>query len=189
MLLVLTGIFVFVLLSLLIFASPKLSPIPYFPSNKKDIPRILEMLAISNNKIVIDFGAGDGSVVVAGASYAYSRRLDTQFIAVEINPYLLCLLHMRRLFHPNRKNIYIIRFDMFRDSIQTLVPLTPREKNHAVSITSYFYISPRYLQPMKKRLVKAAPQSTIVTYFYAMPEMVPEKIVHGIHSIYRYRLP
>jgi len=177
----------FSLATLFVFSSPKFSPIPYFPSNQKDMPLIIETLELRNNQIVIDFGAGDGAVVVAGATSAFTHHLNTQFIAVEINPYLLGILQIRRFFHPNRKNIHIVRFNMFKDPIDSLITLCSSKKEKKI-VTSYFYISPRYLVPMKERLQKVLPKSTIVSYFYSISDMKAEKEKHGIHAVYRYKL-
>ena len=52
---------------------------------------------------MIDLGAGDGIVIFKAASQAFQKRLNTKFIAVEINPVLILILYLRRLFHPNKK--------------------------------------------------------------------------------------
>ncbi len=39
------------LVIIFLFASPQLSPIPYFPTNKKDLPQIINALKLKNNQI------------------------------------------------------------------------------------------------------------------------------------------
>lgn len=65
------------LIIIIIFVFPQLSPIPYFPSNAKDLPLILDNLRIQDNHVVIDMGAGDGMVVFEAARHAYEKKLNT----------------------------------------------------------------------------------------------------------------
>ena len=89
---------IFVIVIIFLFSSKALSPIPYFPSNKHDLPLIIKALNLKNNQTVIDLGAGDGIVIFEAAKIAYKRKLNTRFVAVEINPVLILVLHLRRLF-------------------------------------------------------------------------------------------
>jgi 16S rRNA A1518/A1519 N6-dimethyltransferase RsmA/KsgA/DIM1 with predicted DNA glycosylase/AP lyase activity len=67
---------------------------------------------------------------------ALKRKLNTQFIALEINPILVCILHIRRLFEPNKKNIQIIWGDMFKINFKQF-------STFDFSLTTiYLYISP-----------------------------------------------
>ena len=133
-------IFVFLILGVIfLFSSPQLSPIPYFPSNKKDLPLIIKALNLKNNQVVFDLGAGDGMVIFEAGKLAFQKKLNTQFFAVEINPVLILIMWVRWLFHPNKKNIKIICGDIFKIDFKKLVT------NHQSLITIYLYISPCYL--------------------------------------------
>lgn len=68
--LVLAAIVIFVIL---LFSSPRLSPIPYFPSNNKDMDLIVKALGLKNNQTVIDLGAGDGVVILEAAKKASKK--------------------------------------------------------------------------------------------------------------------
>lgn len=115
------GLILFIFVVLILFSFPCFSPIPYYPSNKKDLPFIIKAVNLKNDQVIIDLGAGDGVVIFAAASNAISlpKKLNTQFIAVEINPVLIFIMHLRRLFHPNRKNIKIVWADMFKVNLKT----------------------------------------------------------------------
>ncbi|PIP63272.1 hypothetical protein COW97_03440, partial [Candidatus Roizmanbacteria bacterium CG22_combo_CG10-13_8_21_14_all_34_12] len=99
---------------ILIFSSKTLSPIPYFPSQPIDMPLIVKALNLKNNQTVIDLGAGDGIVIFKAAQQSYKQKLNTKFVAVEINLILILIIHLRRLFHPNKKNIKIVYGDIFK---------------------------------------------------------------------------
>src|SRR3972149_12020194 len=104
----------FLLVILLLFSSKKFSPIPYFPTQKADLSKIIKALKLKDSQTVIDLGGGDGIVVFRAAYEAQKQKLNTKFVAVEINPVLILILHLRRLFHPNKDNIIIIRDDIFK---------------------------------------------------------------------------
>ena len=114
-------LFLTITVVLFIFSSKTLSPIPYFPSQPVDIPLIIKALNLKNNQTVFDLGAGDGIVIFKAAQQSYEQKLNTQFVAVEINPVLIIILHFRRLFHKNKKNIKIIRDDMFKMNFESFM--------------------------------------------------------------------
>ncbi len=75
-----------VIFGIIYFAfSSTFSPIPFFPTNRKDIPLIIDAMNLSNNQIVFDLGAGSGRVIFAAARKAHELGLDTKFVAIDIN--------------------------------------------------------------------------------------------------------
>lgn len=162
------------------FLSRRLSPVPYFPSNSKDIPLIIKSLKLKNNQIVYDLGAGDGVVIFAAARHALEHELSTQFFAVEINPFLIALMYMRRLVHPNRRRIHIVKDDIF-----TMQFSTP----HPPTITFFTYISPWFMEDIYKNISRHISSFHFVSYFYALPKSTkikPKKVTRGVHKIYEY---
>lgn len=175
--------FLFLLLALIIFAFPRFSPIPYFPANKKDLPLILKALDIAKNHVVIDLGAGDGLVIFKAASVAYQKKLNTQFIAVEVNPVLVFILQIRRLLHPNKSNIRILHADLFTLNLHSLI------FSHKSLITVYLYVSPWFLEKITSKLKKELKKFRLVSYFYSLPHKKPLKKFNGIHTTYSYTFP
>ena len=174
---------VLLLVVIILFAFPQFSPIPYFPSNAKDVPLILKTLNLRNNQTIIDLGAGDGIVIFKGAEKAFQDKLNTQFIAVEINPVLLLILHIRRLLHPNRANIRILRQDMFTMSYADLTDSTG-----STDLTIYIYISPWFIEKTIKNIERQLPSFNVVSYFYpvkCLPEY-KEEVKEGVHKVYSY---
>jgi len=111
-------LFLFITLALFLagalvwFVSPKLSPIPYFPTAKTDIGQIKKTLKLKKGDVCYDLGAGNGRVVFALAS------AKIKVVAVESNPYLVALMLVRKLFHPFGKQIKIVWQDLFRTNLQ-----------------------------------------------------------------------
>lgn len=175
------GIFFLTLFIIFIlFVSKKFSPIPYFPSQKADIPLIINALNLKNDQVVFDLGAGDGIVIFAAAKYAYEKNLNTVFVAMDINPVLISILQLRRLLHPNKKNIKIVLGDMFKANLKSYLL-------HVTSYTFYLYISPWFLPKISQKILAEFSQPRIVSYMYPIKSLGKrEKIIEGKNNIYIY---
>ena len=164
-----TIVSVFVII--IIFVSRKYSPVPYFPTNKKDIPLIIKALDLKNNKTIVDLGAGDGIVIFEAAKEASNLGLDNKFYAVDINPILVLIMNLRRLFHKNRKNIYVLQDDFTKMQLKRF--------KYAVF---YLYLSPKYLEIVYKKIKTEAKKPKIITYFYKPKTKI--KKLKGINNLY-----
>jgi predicted RNA methylase len=176
-------LFIFVISIIVIFAFPRFSPIPYFPSHGKDIPLILKALRIRANQTIIDLGAGDGIVIFKAAEVALQKKVNTKFIAVEINPVLLLILHIRRLLHPNRNNIRIVKRNMFTCKYSDLIDFKTFDFT-----TIYLYISPWFIEKTVKNISKQIKNFDLVSYFYQV-KCLPkhkEEVKEGVHKVYTY---
>jgi len=192
----------FVLFIISLFSSEKFSPIPYFPTNKKDIPAIIKALKLRNDQIIFDLGAGNGIVIFEAAKKAIN--LNTQFVAIDINPVLILIMHLRRLLHPNRKNIKIIWNDMFKINLDVIAKLSLNSDSEALpklkqsnekrllrfarnDITIYLYISPWLLEKTVSKIKKNINKFSLVSYFYPIKSLKKrEKIIKGRNNIYIY---
>lgn len=177
----------FFILSFLYFILPSLSPIPFFPSHKKDLPLICEtLLSINKRSIIVDLGAGTGTVIFETARNAYQKKQDTQFLAVEINPLLIIILYIRRFFHPYKKNIRIVHKDMLAIDYHELKAQIDSKR----SIIFYLYIGHRIIAQLKAKLDTLPGKISIVSYMYDMPDW--EKNItdkkKGMHPLYTYSL-
>lgn len=176
---------IFVIVTLL-FSSSHLSPIPYFPTNKKDLPLIIKAFKLKNNQTIIDLGAGDGMVIFEAAKAAFEKKLNTQFVAVDINPVLILIMHLRRLFHPNRKNIKIIRSDLFKNEFINFI-------NFKNSVIIYLYVSPWFLEKIIKEIINwklEIGNLSIISYMYPIKSLKNrQKMIKGRkHDIFVYNL-
>lgn len=182
-----------------IFSFPQFSPIPYFPSNKKDLPLIIKAFKLKNNQTVIDLGAGDGIVIFEAAKEAFRKKLNTKFIAVEINPVLICILYIRRFLHPNRGNIKVMYGNMFKlnikDQISKIKNTYQKSKiknsgtiEQSNNITFYLYISPWYFEKVIKDLKLKIKNFKIVSYMYPIKSLKSKvQITQGKNKIYKYQ--
>jgi hypothetical protein len=174
-------LFTLILGTVIIFAFPQFSPIPYYPSNMKDKALILNALRLTNRQTVIDLGAGDGAVIYEAAKTAYGKGLDTDFIALELNPVLVLILHLRRLLHPNKQHIRVRWGDMFKLDYRTLAGDPER------SVTFYLYISPWLIEQVVARTKKQVPRARYVSYYYPIRSMKQkQRKQNGIHAVHVY---
>lgn len=174
--------FFIIIIIISLFSFKKFSPIPYFPTQKTDLPLIINALNLKNNQIVFDLGAGDGIVIFEAAKKAYHLNLNTQFIAVEINPVLILILYLRRLFHPNKKNIKIIFDDIFKMNFSKIIA------NRKPLITFYLYVSPWYLEKIIKNCQTKIKKFSVVSYMYPINSLKnKQKIIQGKNKIFVYK--
>lgn len=178
-------LFIVFITIIFIFSSKKLSPIPYFPSQKIDLPLIVKALDLKNNQTVFDLGAGDGVVIFKAAQSSFNNKLNTKFIAVEINPILILILYLRRLFHPNRKNIKIVRDDIFKMNFN----ITMKQWNNVII---YLYISPWFLKKVIENCLSAEALTKVeklkfVSYMYPIKSLKnKQEIIQGKNKIFVY---
>lgn len=162
--------------------SSKISTIPFFPSNLKDKDHILEGLDLRNNQIIIDLGAGTGTIIFTAAEEAHKKNLNTQFVAIEINVILTALMHIKKLFHPNKQNIQIITADLFTYDYKTLLT------NNYTQTTYYMYVSPWFTDQMADIVKNIGKNVHFVTYFYPIKKMQAIKILQGLHTTFIYKV-
>lgn len=166
-----------------LFSFPKFSPIPYFPTNKKDLKLIVKALDLKSNQVVYDLGAGDGVVIFEAAKEALKRKLNTRFIAVEINPVLLCILYTRWLFHPNRSNIKIAYGNMFNMNFNELLTF------NFSFFTFYMYISPWHLEKTANNIKRQLRHFNVVSYMYSIRSLQSKEIIiEGKNKIFMYQV-
>ena len=174
-------VIILALIVIVLFSFPRFSPIPYFPSNYQDKDLILQALDLKNNQIIIDLGAGDGWVIFEAAKLARRLSLNTKFIAVEINPVLIILLHIKRLLNSNKNNVAIIYGDIFAADFPKLTT------DNRQLITIYIYISPWLIEKTVKIIKKQFGDFNIVSYFYPVKSLKrKEKVLRGKHNVYIY---
>lgn len=70
---------------------------PYAPTRRKSIRKVFKKLGIGPEDIVVDLGAGDGSVVIEAA-----RKGATAY-GYELSPIMFVIAWVRALFQPNAR--------------------------------------------------------------------------------------
>ncbi|MBP9690493.1 hypothetical protein KBD81_00270 [Candidatus Woesebacteria bacterium] len=171
-----------VIFGIIYFAfSSTFSPIPFFPTNRKDIPLIIDAMNLSNNQIVFDLGAGSGRVIFAAARKAHELGLDTKFVAIDINIVLNVYMQLRKLFHPNGSNIEIVAADLFKYDYKKAM----KKYEHAVF---YMYVSPWYTDPMTQVILDTKKPASIISYYYPVKMLRARAHIEGENDLYTYKV-
>lgn len=174
---------ILIVVIIILFSSPKLSPIPYFPSQPVDIPKIIKALDLKNDQVIFDLGAGDGIIIFTAAGSSFQRKFNTKFVAVEINPVLILILYLRRFFHPNKKNIKIVYGDIFTINFNKLLTF------HFSLVTFYLYISPWYLEKTILNIKNQLANFSVISYMYPIRSLKnKEKIIKGKNKVFVYNV-
>jgi hypothetical protein len=140
----------FILVTILYFAHPKLSPVPYFPTQKQDLNLIIKLLKLKPGAVLYDLGAGNGRVIL----HAVPQKNIT-VVGVELNPFLFFYILIKKLFHPHSKNIKLIRRSFLTTDLSPATHL-------------YLYLSREYLAKVKQKIWQEQPTrlKTVVSYMY-----------------------
>jgi len=168
----------FFIIGLVYLLSPRLSPIPYFPSDWKDLHLITKSLLAEAKEEIIDLGAGTGTVLFPTALEAHKKRRKIRFLGVEINPMLAGIMLVKSWFHPHRAQIRILRKDMFK--------MEPWKS----PTTIYLYVGNLEDAKIGQMLSRFPKGTRVVSYMYKIAgwEGKLTKTVKGHHDIYIYRI-
>ncbi len=149
-------IFLILLVAAGFFIFPKASPVPYFPSYK-EIPDVLidffekRKKEFAEYQILADLGAGDGSLIFSLAKK--NKAFSWQYLAVEINPFLVFFMHLRKFFG-RYSNVQVRWADFFSF-----------EYDFSQKMIFYLYLSPEYLNKLAAFLRKNT-DGILISYFY-----------------------
>lgn len=166
----------FILGAFVWFVSPKLSPIPYFPTLNTDLKLIDKGLSLKPGDCLFDLGAGDGKMLLRYA------RPGIKVVGVEVNPYLVLVMKLRRLFYRHKDEIEIIAQDLFQTDI-----------SHATKI--YLFVGPFLMERIVKYIqAKKGPGlKRVVSYRYdpfLWTKSKPQSVtcLQGEHPVYIWKL-
>lgn len=152
----------------------------YFPTNSKDLDNVIDSLELEKQDVVIDVGAGSGTVIFAAAKRAKELGLKTQFVAIDVNFIFTLILLMRRMFHPNKQHITIHRYDIFKFNID--------EFTKGKKAAYYVYISPWLNEKVGTMLQELEQKGTIVSYCFPIDNLKKDKKLDGVHPTYIYHI-
>ncbi len=111
---------------------------------------------------------------------SFENQNVSKFVAIEIHPTLFLWMQLRRLFHPNRNNISIIRADMFKFDLNKLTT------DNLQPTIVYLYVDKNSLSRLKPNLLKLPKNSQIFTYMYPLPDLKPNKTYQGRNQLFEY---
>lgn len=149
----------FIGVNLYLALSKDFSPIPYYPTNKKDVGEIVKALDLQKDDVLFDLGAGDGMVIFEAVKVTQAK-----VVGVEVHPLILLILHVRRLMSPHKERVEIVGKDLFKTDLTKATKI-------------YLFVGPYVM----KRILQTIAESNlsklekIVSYRYDFLE-IPEKL-------------
>ncbi len=162
--------------NLFLFISRRFSPIPYFPTNNKDLALIIKTLKLKKGDTLYDLGAGDGTVLIEAVSSSKAHA-----VGIEIHPLLIGVMHIKRLLHPRRNYLHIKWQSIFKTNLT--------EATHV-----YLYVGPFVMKQIMSYILKHPHKKLkkIVSYMYdfQLPKNSRLKVkkVQGYRTIYTINL-
>ncbi|KKU70383.1 MAG: hypothetical protein UX94_C0007G0012 [Parcubacteria group bacterium GW2011_GWA2_47_21] len=133
------------------------SDAPFVPSSSKKRRAMLDLARVHAGETIIDAGSGDGSLVIASAGRG------AHAIGIESNPLLVFYSRIRILRNTERRNITIIRGNLFSQPF------------HSADIL-FLYLFPKTIEKLKEKLEKELkPGCRVVSNTFPIPGWTPEK--------------
>ena len=149
------------------------SDVPYVPTSKKVVNRMLEMAEVDSNDVVYDLGSGDGRIVIQAA-----KRYRARGVGIEIDPDLV------RKARQNAKEAGVSNLVEFRQA-----DLFKTDFSEATVVTMYLLPSVnKKLRPQLFEQLK--PGTPIVSHDFDMGAWEPEQTVDlDNDTVYRWTIP
>ncbi len=144
---------------------------PWFPTNKKNVKRFLELAEIKEEEKLYDLGCGDGRIIFASA------KKGAFVEGIEVSLFMYLLTSFKKLFQKEKKNIKVSYKDMW-------------EKNIKDADVVYFFLMPAIYSRLKEKLEKELKEGTkVIAYVWPIKGWEPVKISkkEGEPNIYLYK--
>lgn len=115
---------------------------PYYPTSKKSMQTMLDVLEKYKVQHILELGAGDGRIAVALAKAGY------EVTAVEFNPILVFIIYLKK-FLGGYKQLHIIRNDFLKISYRGYDGV-------------FLYLYPKVMDQLSHKITKEMPEDAII---------------------------
>jgi phospholipid N-methyltransferase len=148
--------------------------VPYVPSPRKAIKKMIEVAQIKNGDEVADLGSGTGKIIIAAAK----KHKANLFIGIEKSIFLRTITKIKLFFHPVlKKRIQIIKSDFFNFNLNEFEVI-------------FCFLTPEALRILTPRFKALRSGTKIISYMFHLDnnEGFDEEIIHltAKDSIYIY---
>ena len=148
--------------------------VPFVPTPRPIVRRMLEVAGTRPGERLIDLGAGDGRIVVAAA-----REFGAKALGVELHPDRYSLIRNNAL--SLKPNLAAVRQNFFQTDLSSADIVT-------------MYLLPSVNEALRKKLERELQSGArVVTHDFSIPEWTPKRVEllqgpMGLHAIYLYRI-
>lgn len=149
------------------------SDVPYVPTPKRVVNRMLEMAEVDSSDLVYDLGSGDGRIVIQAA-----KRYGARGVGIEIDPDLV------RKARQNAEEAGVSDLVEFRQA-----DLFTTDFSEATVVT--MYLLPSVNKKLRPKLFEQLkPGTPVVSHDFDMGEWEPEQEVEmDGDTVYRWTIP
>jgi len=149
------------------------SDVPYVPTPKPVVNRMLEMAEVDSNDVVYDLGSGDGRIVIQAAT-----KYGARGVGIEIDPELV------RKARRNAREAGVSALVEFRQA-----DLFKTDISEATAVT--LYLLPSVNEKLRPKLFEELkPGTPVVSHDFDMDEWEPEqKVEMDGDTVYRWTIP
>lgn len=152
---------------------PQESDVPYVPTSKSVVSRMLKLAEVDESDIVYDLGSGDGRIVIQAA-----KKYGAHGVGIEIDPDLVAEARQ------NAQSAGVADLVEFRQG-----DLFEADISEATVVT--LYLLPSVNQKLRPKLFEElAPGTPVVSHDFDMGKWAPEETVEmDGDTIYRWTIP
>lgn len=144
---------------------------PFVPTRQAVLKKTLETLVVDEDDVLVDLGAGSGTVLVAAV------HRGARAVGYELSPIMWCIAKIRSLGY---RNIRLMYGNFFR---------------HALPIETtiiFLFLMPNTMPRLLEYLAKQQLPHVrhVVTYTFRIPDVPPKQVIEvaGIGKMYVYHL-
>jgi hypothetical protein len=144
---------------------------PFFPTPWRAVEAALDLARVGPHDTLIDFGAGDGRVVVAAA------RRGARAIGYELSPFFWVLARLRLALSRSSGEL------RFRDAFGA---------DLSEATVLFLFLTPRTVPAVARHLrARVRPGTCVLSYAFPVPDWVPTRVEKpsGCGTLYLYVIP
>lgn len=151
--------------------------VPFVPSPKPVVRRMLELADIKPGDLVYDLGAGDGRIVIEAV-----KKYNAKGVAVEIRPDLIERINENVRKENVRDSVYVVRGDLYKVKLS---------KADIVTLYLTSDINAKLRFKLEKEL---KPGARVVAHDFPIPGWKPKEVLKvkyegDVHKIFLYKMP
>jgi len=151
--------------------------VPFVPSPKPVVKRMLELADIKPGELVYDLGAGDGRIVIEAI-----KEYNAKGVAVEIRPDLIERINENVRKEGVRDSIHVIKGDLYKVKLS---------KADVVTLYLTSDMNARLRLKLEREL---KPGARVVAHDFPVPGWKPREVLKvkyegEVHKIFLYKMP
>ncbi len=142
--------------------------IPWQPTDRKRVQRMLEMSELKAGEVLYDLGCGDGRILLWAV-----RKFGARAVGIELNPWLYGLALLRVIGAGLSSRVKVRFGNLYH---------LPLHEADVVTLFLFSHVNERLQEKFHRELKKGA---RVVSYVWPLPEWKPH-MVDTVYNLYLY---